>query len=109
MSGYFVESVYMDGERTWACKFDIFSEYYVGLEGNNPSQLKPSLIPHHHGGRDMRSATRGFSEVAVVGCCVDEPLFSSALLITIVYVMMILMYEHTHNSHIRGELRWRGG
>ena len=40
-------------------KCDIFAEYYMGLEVNNPSQLKPSWRPHHHGGGEMRSETRG--------------------------------------------------
>ena len=38
---------YMDVEMTWAYKHVIFVEYYVRLEGNNPSQLKPSWRPHH--------------------------------------------------------------
>ena len=59
--------------------------------------------PHHHGSGDMRSANRDFREVAVAGCCVDEPLFLSALLLTFVYAIMILMYENTHNMNIRGE------
>ena len=33
----------------------------------------------------------------------NETMFSSALLVTVVYTMVILMYEHTHNSHIKGE------
>ena len=40
---------------------------------------------------------------------VDKPVFYSDLLLTIVYAMMILMYEHTHNRHTRGESRWGGG
>ena len=87
---------------TWACKCIIFAEDYVGLEGNNPSQFKPYWRPHHHGGGYMRSSTRGLLEVDVVGCCVDETLFSSALLITVVYEMMILLSEHAHKRHVRG-------
>ena len=43
--------------------------------------------------------------MAVVGFCVGESLFSSALLITVVYAMMILMYGHTQNRNIRGKQR----
>ena len=103
---FFVESVYMDGERNWNQKYNIFAEYYVGLEGNKTSRLKPSWMTHRHRGGEMRSAARGFWEVSVLHCWVDENLFSSALLLTIVYAMMILMSEHTHNIHIRGEWRW---
>ena len=39
----------------------------------------------------------------MAGCCVDEPMFPSALLLTVVYSMMRLMSEHTHNMHTRGE------
>ena len=60
MSSYLVDSVYIDGESTMACKCDIFAEDYVGLEGNKPSQLKPYWRPHHHGGGDMRLENRGF-------------------------------------------------
>ena len=41
--------------------------------------------------------------MAVVGCFVYEPLFSSSLLLTVVYEMMILMSEHTHSRHISGK------
>ena len=47
--------------------------------------------------------------MAVVGCCVDESLFSSSLLITSVYPMMILMSYHTHNRHIRVKIGLGGG
>ena len=50
---------YMDVEMTWAYKHVIFVEYYVRLEGNNPSQLKPSWRPHNHRGGGIRSVIRG--------------------------------------------------
>ena len=53
----------------------------------------------------MRSATRGFSEVAVIGHFFDKPLFSSDLVLVFMYTMMILMSEHTHNRHAMGEGR----
>ena len=59
MSSSLVESVYMDGERTWVCNCDNFSEDYVGLEGNIPSQLTPSWRPYIHGGGEMKSSDRG--------------------------------------------------
>ena len=49
----------MDVEITWAYKFVIFAEYYVGLEGNKTSRLKPLWSPHHHGGGEIRSVNRG--------------------------------------------------
>ena len=59
MAGYLAEIVYMDVEINWSCKCVIFVEYYVGLEGNNPSRLKPSWRPHHNGGGDVRSVNIG--------------------------------------------------
>ena len=56
----------------------------------------------------MRYATRGFLEVDVIGHCVDETLFSSALMLAFLYEIMILMSDHTHNRHTRGEERWEG-
>ena len=50
---------YMDGVITWACKCDIFDEYYVGLEVKKNSWLKPSWRSHHRRGGDMRSESRG--------------------------------------------------
>ena len=49
----------MDVEITWAWKCVIFDEYCVGLEGNNPSGLKPLLMPHYHGGEEIRSVNIG--------------------------------------------------
>ena len=94
----------MDVEMTWDYKCVIFAEDYVGLEGNKLPQLKPSLSPHHNRGGDMRSSTRGFLELAVVGCCVDKTIFSSTLVLTPVYEMVISMSEteNTHNRKIRG-------
>ena len=51
----------------------------------------------------MRSATRGLLEVAVMVLYVDEPLFSSNILIAFVYAMTIFMSENTHNMYTRGE------
>ena len=78
---------------------------YCGVEGNNPSWLKPCLRPHHYGDGEIRSATRGFLEVDAIGHCVDEPLFFSTLLLAFIYAMVILMSEHAHNIHTRGEGR----
>ena len=50
----------------------------------------------------MRSPTRRLLVVAVIGCGVDEPLFYSAILISFVYAMMLLIYLHAQNSQIRG-------
>ena len=47
--------------------------------------------------------------MSVIGRCVDEPLFTSDLILAFVYEMMILMSEHTDNSHNRGKGRWGGG
>ena len=49
----------MDLEITWDYKCVIFSEDYVGLEGNKPSRLKPLWRPHHRGGGDIWSVNRG--------------------------------------------------
>ena len=78
---------------TWSWKCFIFAQGYVGLEGNKHSRLKPSWRPHHHWGRDIRSVNRGF----VVGCCIDEPFFSYDIMLTSMFAMMMLMFEHTHN------------
>ena len=51
----------------------------------------------------MRSENIFLLEVDVIGCCIDDAMFYSALLLAFVYEMMILMSEHTHNRHIRGE------
>ena len=59
MSIYLVGIVYMDVEISWAGKCVIFDEYYVGLEGNKISQLKPSWRPYHHGGGEIRSVNIG--------------------------------------------------
>ena len=40
--------------------------------------------------------------MALVGCCVDEPLFASDIMFTFMYSTMIVMFEHTHNRHIKG-------
>ena len=42
----------------------------------------------------------------MVGFCIDKPTFYSSLLLTVVCAMMILMYEHTQNRHIRGNEGW---
>ena len=73
------------------------------LEVNKPSWLKPSWRPYHHGGRDMRSSTRGLLEVALVGYFAYKTLVFSDFLVTVVYATIILMSEHTHNMHIRWE------
>ena len=59
MLSYFVDSVYVDLESTWACPYGIFTQDYVGLEVNKPSLLKPYLRSHHHGGGKMRSKSIG--------------------------------------------------
>ena len=56
----------------------------------------------------MRSETREILEVAMVGCYIYKPLFSSDIFNIVVYAIMILMSEHTHNMHIRGN-EGRGG
>ena len=95
---------------TWDWKCVIFAEDYVGLEGSKPSELKPSWRSHHHRGGGIMSVKRGLWWLAVVGCFVYEPLFSSDLMLNFMDALMILMLEHTHNRHIRGEWRWgRGG
>ena len=57
----------------------------------------------------MRSVTRGFLEVAEIGRCVDKPTDFSPLLLTSVYAMMMLMYEHTHIIYTRGVWRYGRG
>ena len=42
--------------------------------------------------------------MALVGCYNDEPLFSSDRMLNFMDAMMILMFEHTHNWLIRGDL-----
>ena len=43
MLSYSVESVYVDGEKTWAYPCGIFTEYCVGLEVNKATyQYKSS-------------------------------------------------------------------
>ena len=49
----------MDVEKTQARKCVIFADDYVGLEGSNPSRLKPSWRPHHHRGEEIRAENRG--------------------------------------------------
>ena len=39
----------------------------------------------------------------VVDCCVDKPLFTYNILLTIIYAMIVLMSENTHNIPIRGD------
>ena len=87
----------MDVEITWACKYVIFDEYYLRLEGNKPSHLKPSWRPHHHGDGDIMSVNRGFWYVTMVGCCIKWPLFSSDIMLTFMYSIVISMFDHTHN------------
>ena len=45
----------------------------------------------------------------MVGCFIGDTLFSSDLMLTFVYEMMILIFEHTHNRHIKGECGEGGG
>ena len=53
----------------------------------------------------MSSATIGFLLVSVIGCCIDDPLFSLALLLAFVYATMILIPEHAQNRYTMGEGR----
>ena len=99
----------MDRESNWAYPCDIFTGYYVVMEGNKPSHLKPSWSPHNHGSGYIRSATRGFLEVDVIGRCIDEPLFTSALLLAFVYAMLRLSSEHSQSSHTGGIIEVGGG
>ena len=105
----FVQSSQVDGERNLAWPYDIFYEYYVGSEVNKPPWLKTSWRTHNNGGEAMKSANIGFWEVDVIGRCVDDPLFYSALLLNLVYATMILMSENTQNSYTRGEMELGGG
>ena len=50
----------------------------------------------------MRSVTRGLLEVDVIVHFFDKPLFSSDLVLSFVYEIVILMSNHTHNRHTRG-------
>ena len=57
----------------------------------------------------MRSTEIGSLVVTVIGCRVDEPSFSSALLLAFVYAMMQIISEHAQNRHTKVEGRERGG
>ena len=41
--------------------------------------------------------------VALIGCFVDEIMFSSSILVSFLYAVMILNYDHAHNRHTRVE------
>ena len=108
MLSSFVESVYVDQERNCAWTYGIFNKDYVGVEGNNTSLSMPYWRSHNHGGGHMRSATRGFWLVDTIGRRVEEPLFSSAILIYFVYEMIILMPENAKTGTPGGK-GGRGG
>ena len=81
----------------------------MGLCVNKPSLLIPYLGSRNHRVGSMRSSTTGLLVVAIIGYCVDEPLFYYALLLAFVHAMMILMPESAYNRHNRGEGRKGGG
>ena len=50
----------------------------------------------------MRSETRWFLVLALIGQYVDEPLFYSSLLLAFFYAMILLISEHAKNRHTLG-------
>ena len=67
------KSVEVDGGKTWYWPCSVLTWDAVGMKVKQPSLLRPSGRSQHHGGRNMRSVTKGTWVVAVIGRCVGEP------------------------------------
>ena len=89
----------MDGQSIWACPFSVLTYDVVGVSRQAAFNADTSQdVTDLWEWGDEIVQPKGFQVVAVTVHCVNEPLFSSALMLAFLYEMMILKSEHVHNS-----------